>query len=68
MVRIKHIFSEVDNRLSAFYYWRDRQSLQQALWVAKSHPHDIEDIKRWSSREAMDEKFAEFESLLNEHF
>ncbi len=57
----------IKDRLSAFYHWQDRQSLQQALWVAKNHPHDIDEIKNWSSHETMDKKFLEFEHLLNEH-
>ena len=56
----------IKDRLSAFYHWQDRQSLQQALWVAQNHPHDIEAIEIWSSHEAKAEKYLEFKTLLNE--
>ena len=48
------------DRLSAYYHWNDRQSLQQAVWVALSHPFDCEYVRLWSEREGMLDKFAVF--------
>jgi hypothetical protein len=41
----------VMDRLAAFYHWRDRQGLDQAVLVASLHPVDIEEIERWSVSE-----------------
>jgi hypothetical protein len=48
----------VKDRLAAYYHWKDLQSLEQALLVAKSHDVDLKDIARWSKHEGMAEKFA----------
>ncbi len=48
------------DRLSAFYHWRDEQSLQQAINIAKDNDVDLKEIKRWSEQEGMQEKFARF--------
>jgi len=41
----------VKDRLAAFYYWNDRQCLQQAVWVAQQRGVDWGEIKRWSRQE-----------------
>lgn len=53
----------VKDRLAAFYFWNDRPSLEQALLVARRHPIDRDDIKRWSLREGMEDRFATFRRL-----
>ena len=35
----------VMDRLAAFYHWKDRQSLQQAIMVAKNHPVKLKAIE-----------------------
>jgi len=52
----------IKDRLAAYYHWNDRQSLQQAIWIAQSHAVDIKSIRAWSQREGMAEKFQEFET------
>jgi len=54
----------VRDRLSAFYHWRDRQALQQAVWVAQLHPIDLAFLKEWSQAEAMLDKFEIFLAAL----
>ncbi len=54
----------IKDRLAAFYFWNDRQSLTQALSVAAHHKFDTQDIKLWSKKEDMLDKFKEFESSL----
>jgi hypothetical protein len=55
----------VKDRLAAYYFWDDRQSLQQAILVA-SHNDTVElpEIERWSQREGKYEEFLKFKSLL----
>ena len=54
----------VMDRLAAFYHWRDRQSLDQALMVAQNHPIKIKKIEAWSKAEGEKVKFEEFVALL----
>ena len=55
----------VKDRLAAFYFWNDRQSLDQALLVAMSRPVDFHDLQRWSEAEGMKDKFAVFRRMLD---
>jgi len=50
----------IKDRLAAYYHWNDRQSLDQAVWVACENEFDIKSIETWSRKEGMDEKFSEF--------
>jgi len=50
----------VKDRLAAFYFWNDRQSLEQAVLVALRHRIDMKDVKAWSESEGMAERFAVF--------
>ncbi len=54
----------VMDRLSAFYHWNDQQSLEQALGVAKAKRVNLKQIRAWSGREGMAEKFKIFEKRL----
>jgi len=56
----------VMDRLAAFYYWRDRQSLDQALLVASNHPIKIKTVENWSKSEGEENKFNEFLEKLKE--
>ena len=55
----------VMDRLAAFYHWNDKQSLDQALMVAKKNKIDLKDIEKWSKQEGELEKFKEFKNQLN---
>ena len=50
----------VMDRLAAFYHWNDRQSLIQAVMVAKRQRIKIKEIEKWSIGEGMKEKFRQF--------
>jgi len=52
------------DRLAAFYYWSDRQSLKAALEIARRHPVRMATIRRWSERENQLERFEEFRAAL----
>ena len=50
----------IKDRLAAYYFWDDLQSLEQAIWVAKENKFDLENIKNWSKKEGMLDKFKYF--------
>ncbi|HWY36800.1 MAG TPA: hypothetical protein VNX68_19295, partial [Nitrosopumilaceae archaeon] len=41
----------VKDRLASYFYWNDKQALEQALLVAKKHKIDLKDLKRWAKEE-----------------
>jgi len=47
----------VKDRLAAFYHWKDQQSLEQAILIARDHNIDIEEVGRWSANEGFAEVF-----------
>jgi hypothetical protein len=53
----------VKDRLATYYYFNDRQGLEQAAMVAESHAIDVEAIKSWIDAEGKD--FAEFQKFLS---
>ncbi len=55
----------VMDRLAAFFHWKDRQSLEQALMVAQKHPVKLEKIKKWSEKEGMADRYAIFAEQLS---
>ena len=50
----------VMDRLAAFFHWKDRQALDQAVAVARAHPVDLEAIRHWSRAEGRQPEFDEF--------
>lgn len=50
----------VKDRLAAFFYWNDLQSLEQALLVARSNRVQLKEIERWAKAEKMIEKYKIF--------
>ena len=52
----------VKDRLAAFYHWRDQQSLEQALLVAREQKINLYEIRRWSEVEASLEGYTTFRS------
>lgn len=50
----------VMDRLAAFYHWKDRQSLRQAVMVAQNHPVKIKSIEAWSAKEGMSDRYLIF--------
>ena len=55
----------IKDRLAAYYYWDDLQSLEQAVWVAKDNICNLEEIKLWSQSEGEMEKFNIFYEKLS---
>jgi hypothetical protein len=54
----------VMDRLAAFYHWNDRQSLEQAVAVARRQSVDLRRIEEWSRGEGASKKFREFSDRL----
>lgn len=66
---VLHVLSPTDScrdRLAAFYFFRDRSALEQALAVARQQRSriDLGAIRSWSEREGEVDRCAEFVSLL----
>jgi hypothetical protein len=56
----------VKDRLAAYYYWDDRQSLYQAISVCVDNKVDLSEVERWSHKEGMDDKHKKFMTHLLE--
>jgi hypothetical protein len=54
----------VMDRLAAFYHWKDRQSLDQAVLVASDHPIKLKKVEDWSRNEGMIDRFRIFVDAL----
>ena len=50
--------------LAAYYHWKDRQCLEQAILVAKAQDVDLGEIERWSKREGKGSEFRQIKKLL----
>jgi len=59
-IRIISPTDSVKDRLAAFFYWGDRQSLEQAILVARSVTVDLERVEAWSVREGKQAEYEEF--------
>ena len=57
----------IKDRLAAFYHWDDKQSLEQALLVARNQEVDLLQVRYWSEREKEMEKFETFFNALKEY-
>ena len=53
----------VMDRLAAYFFWNDRQGLDQALWISEKHPVKMDRVRAWSKKEGALEKFEEFLAL-----
>ena len=61
------IFSPTDcvkDRLATYIYFKDRVGIEQATLVAKSHPVNLEEIKRWCEKENSPHVFEELLNLI----
>ncbi len=54
----------IKDRLAAYYYWDDLQSLEQAVWVANKNKYNLDAIKEWSIAEGELESFQIFMNKL----
>ena len=56
----------VKDRLANYYYFRDRQCLEQALLVAMAQPVNLRSLQQWHEKERQLEGYDEFLSRLSE--
>ena len=54
----------VMDRLAAYFYWNDLQSLDQAVMVASSQKISLAKIDAWAKREGASEKLRKFKQEL----
>jgi len=52
------------DRLAAFYFWNDIQSLDQAVLIACKQSFSLQKIKQWSLKEGEEKKFLVFKQRL----
>ena len=58
----------VMDRLAAYYHWRDRQALDQAVAVASSQDVDLDAVRCWSTAEGHVEHYDEFLRLVQRRY
>ncbi len=56
----------VKDRLAAFYHWKDRQALMQAILVCRDNQVDLTEVKRWSANEGKSDEYNKFTEQLRE--
>jgi len=47
----------VKDRLAAYFYWDDKQSLEQALMLCRDQQINIREVEQWAKAEGQAEKF-----------
>ena len=67
--RVLHVLTATDSlrdRLAAYLFWKDFSGLDQALAVARAHPHsiDLQVVEKWCEREGHRERFEDFAAEL----
>lgn len=54
----------VKDRLLAYFHWGDRQSLEQAVLVARGNPVNLAEIERWAEVEGKRNDFLNIKTRL----
>jgi len=62
VLRILTPTDAIKDRLAAYYFWNSDRTLEQAIWIAEKNEFDMENIKLWSLKEGMAEKFTTFKT------
>lgn len=55
----------VKDRLANYYYFGDKQCLEQALLVAKAHPINLATLEQWHKNERQEQEYLAFLEKLN---
>lgn len=50
----------VKDRLAGYFYFKDPQCLDQAIWVSEAHPINLESVKKWAKKEGMTPKLNDY--------
>jgi len=64
VIRLLTPTDAVKDRLAAFFHWSDRQSLEQAVAIARDQPVKLAEIRRWSIAEGKPDGYAIFAARL----
>ncbi len=56
----------VMDRLASYYHWQDRQALDQALMISRSHNVDLDEIEAWSRDENQLNKFKKYREQIKQ--
>jgi len=56
----------IKDRLAAYFFWNDHQSLKQAVMVAKRNKIHLTEIKKWAERQGEIEKYEFFKKKCRE--
>ena len=54
----------IKDRLAAYFFWGDRQALEQAVLVTRSNRVNLTKIRKWAEKEGGIEKFKIFQKKL----
>lgn len=54
----------IKDRLAAYFFWNDQQSLDQAVMVAKKNKVYLSEIKKWAEKQGETEKYDVFKKKL----
>lgn len=63
-IKLLKAVDSVKDRLASYYYWGDKQSLEQAINISIEQDININEVERWSKRENQLDKFKEFKNQL----
>lgn len=64
-IKLLKAVDSVKDRLASYYYWGDKQGLEQAINICKEQQINIKEVERWSRKENQMDKFKEFKRLLS---
>ena len=56
----------VRDRLASFYYWNDKEGLEQALDICFQQEIDFKEVEKWSINEGQEEKYQIFKKRLQQ--
>jgi hypothetical protein len=56
----------IKDRLAAYFYWNDRQCLEQAIQVAKCNNINLKELGRWAKTEKQEVLFKDFVQRITE--
>lgn len=59
-IKMLRAVDSVKDRLAAFYYWGDRQGMEQAISICLAVDVDFEELRVWSKKEKQMNKFEKF--------
>lgn len=59
-IKLLRPVDSVKDRLTAYYHWNDKQSLEQAINICLEQDIDLSEVERWSLHEKQPEKFLIF--------